>query len=74
MIGRHEGASTSRPGWKSEEVGELAGPEAAAPAQSAVGHHGEVPGAADQLVFAARYGEVLEAADPFSVEVVQRPH
>lgn len=74
MIGRHEGASTSRPGWKSEEVGELAGPEAAAPARSEVVHREEVPGAADQLVFAARYGEVLEAGARFSAEVVQRPH
>ena len=52
----------------------MAGPEAAAPAQSEVDHHGEVPGAAGPLVFAAHYGEVLEAGDLSSAEVVQRPH
>ena len=55
-------------------MGELAEPEAVAPVRPEGGHHEEVPGAADQLVFAARYGEVLEVEGRFSEEVVQRPH
>lgn len=52
----------------------MAGPGAEALARSEAGHHEEAPGAADQLVFAARYGEVLGAEGRFSEEVVQHPH
>ena len=55
-------------------MGELAGPEAAAPVRSEAGHHEEVPGAADPLGFAARYGEVLEAGARSSEEAVQHLH
>jgi hypothetical protein len=52
----------------------LAGPEEAAPARSEADQHEEVPGAEDPLVFAARYGEVLEVEGRSSVEVAQHLH
>jgi hypothetical protein len=55
-------------------VGELAEPAAGAPACSEAGHHEEVPGAAGQLVFAARYEGGLEVGDRFSAEVDRRSH
>lgn len=72
-IDRHGGASTSQLGWKSEEVGELAGPEAAAPVRLEAGHHGGDLGEVGQLVSVAHYEEVLEAVGRFSAVVVQRP-